>query len=407
MSKDSPLPPLPPLPPASPVPPTTSTPPSPPAPRSRDDFEVAVICALSREGNAVEALFDEIWHDAANTIGLDSRDNNTYTFGFIGSHYVVLTWMPEMGSSKATAAAIHLKFSFTKIKHFLVVGICGGVPYKPKPKGGEILLGDVIIGDALIKYDCGKQYHDKYTEREPTCKPDSEMLGVLNKLRAASSYKRLEKISTGYIEELLNTEDFLEARYPGAHEDKLYKSDYLHKHHDISSRCGCTKDEKEEDLICNNATNISCTELKCDENFLLHRNRLMKITEAAEKAPTKAPNPTIHIGAIASGNTVMKSSKHRDVIAQRHQVIAFEMEGAGVFDEIPSVVVIKGVCDYSDSHKNKNWQAYAAVTAAASMKAFLELKAEFQGKSWLRKVTDTVVSDDIYVATYWTFANIP
>jgi nucleoside phosphorylase len=133
----------------------------------------------------------------------------------------------------------------------------------------------------------------------------------------------------------------------------------------------------------------------------------MKITEAAEKAPTKAPNPTIHIGAIASGNTVMKSSKHRDVIAQRHQVIAFEMEGAGVFDEIPSVVVIKGVCDYSDSHKNKNWQAYAAVTAAASMKAFLELKAEFQGKSWLRKVTDTVVSDDIYVATYWTFANIP
>ena len=66
----------------------------------------------------------------------------------------------------------------------------------------------------------------------------------------------------------------------------------------------------------------------------------------------------------------MKSAQHRDKIAGTEQVIGFEMEGAGVWDHFPTVV-IKGVCDYADSHKNKRWQRYAAATAAACMKAFL------------------------------------
>ena len=71
------------------------------------------------------------------------------------------------------------------------------------------------------------------------------------------------------------------------------------------------------------------------------------------------------------GDTVMKSGSHRDEIAKRDGIIAFEMEGAGVWDYFPSIV-IKGVCDYADSHKNKQWQPYAAATAAACTKAFLE-----------------------------------
>jgi nucleoside phosphorylase len=52
-------------------------------------------------------------------------------------------------------------------------------------------------------------------------------------------------------------------------------------------------------------------------------------------------------------------------------VIAFEMESAGVWDQHPTMV-IKAACDYADSHKNKDWQAYAAVTAAACLKAFVK-----------------------------------
>jgi nucleoside phosphorylase len=36
-------------------------------------------------------------------------------------------------------------------------------------------------------------------------------------------------------------------------------------------------------------------------------------------------------------------------------------------------LVIRGICDYADSHKNKIWQPYAATTAAAYAKELLML----------------------------------
>ena len=106
---------------------------------------------------------------------------------------------------------------------------------------------------------------------------------------------------------------------------------------------------------------MSCQELKCHERELVLRARL-----------TQPSNPVVHFGLVASGDTVMKSGEDRDDIAARDGVIAFEMEGAGVWENFPGSLVIKGVCDYADSHKNKRWQGYAAATAAAAMKGFLE-----------------------------------
>ena len=37
--------------------------------------------------------------------------------------------------------------------------------------------------------------------------------------------------------------------------------------------------------------------------------------------------------------------------------VAVALQGAGVWDHFPSIV-IKGVCDYADSHKNKQWQRF-------------------------------------------------
>ncbi|KAH7126218.1 ankyrin repeat-containing domain protein [Dactylonectria estremocensis] len=75
-------------------------------------------------------------------------------------------------------------------------------------------------------------------------------------------------------------------------------------------------------------------------------------------------DPLIHYGAIASGNQVMRSGTVRDNIARRVDVICFEMEAAGLMDILPCLP-IRGICDYSDSHKNKEWQRYAAAAAAA------------------------------------------
>jgi hypothetical protein len=89
-------------------------------------------------------------------------------------------------------------------------------------------------------------------------------------------------------------------------------------------------------------------------------------------------SPEIFIGRIGSGNTVMKSGEGRDRIAARHDLIAFEMEGAGAWDEVPCVVA-KGICDYADSHKNKAWQDFAAATAASVAKAILGRYAVHDG----------------------------
>lgn len=94
--------------------------------------------------------------------------------------------------------------------------------------------------------------------------------------------------------------------------------------------------------------------------------------EIVEK-PTRtfqAFEPRIHYGKIASGNTVMKDARMRECIRERHHIICFEMEAAGLIDHFPCLA-IRGISDYADSHKNDAWHQYAALTAAAYAKELL------------------------------------
>jgi nucleoside phosphorylase len=79
----------------------------------------------------------------------------------------------------------------------------------------------------------------------------------------------------------------------------------------------------------------------------------------------------VHHGTIASGNQVIKDAAVRDKLsAELGGVLCFEMEAAGLMNSFPCLV-IRGICDYADSHKNKRWQPYAAATAAAYAKEML------------------------------------
>jgi hypothetical protein len=81
--------------------------------------------------------------------------------------------------------------------------------------------------------------------------------------------------------------------------------------------------------------------------------------------------PVIHYGIVASGNVVMKDGVTRDSWSKDLSgVLCFEMEAAGLMNSF-SCLVIRGICDYADSHKNKTWQPYAAATAAACAKDLL------------------------------------
>jgi nucleoside phosphorylase len=84
--------------------------------------------------------------------------------------------------------------------------------------------------------------------------------------------------------------------------------------------------------------------------------------------------PEVHYGIIASGNTLVKDAAFRDAIINDigEECICIEMEAAGLMNNFPCLV-IRGICDYADSHKNDRWQRYAAATAAAYAKELLSV----------------------------------
>ncbi|KAK2753351.1 hypothetical protein FQN55_003480 [Onygenales sp. PD_40] len=350
------------------------TPVAPFPPRDRSGFQVAIICALPIEATAVSALFDKTYDE--RKYGKEPGDSNAYSMGTIGHHNVVLVHMPEAGKVAAASAAGMLSTSFRRIRLALVVGVCGGVPFggyavREMFTGDNftdddfIFLGDVVISEGLIQYDLGRRlpgntFMPKNSLRDNLPRPRPNMRAILAKLKAEPGRSWLRS-KTAESLKLLRQKLGGTVSYPGIAEDKLYKSTHHHKHHGIW-KCTTCINENGGSGPCDKATRMSCEQLGCNEEETMRRYRLYPQSK-----------PDIHFGIIASGDTVMKSGEDRDDIALLDGVIAFEMEGAGVWESFPSTLVIKGVCDYADSHKSKKWQRYAAATAAAVTKCFLEV----------------------------------
>jgi nucleoside phosphorylase len=320
-------------------------------PKGRKDFDVAIICALQLEADAVESIFDKFWDEDGDRYGKAAGDKNAYRTGVIGNHNVVLAYMPGMGKVHAASVAISCYSSFRGIRLALIVGICGGVP-----QGTEdgIFLGDIVISDEFLMYDIGKMYPGGFQRKETVTRSavDSEVPAFLRKLKSPKGrHSLLERANYHLIGLQSQSEEY---HCPGRELDRLFEPEYHHKHGGTSKCKKCRKGE-----LCKKAQESTCEALECDPKKLIPRSR---------KNPSGL---NIHFGRIASGDMVMKSGVDRDRIAAEEDVIAFEMEGAGVCGSMP-FIVIKGVCDYADSHKDKTWQKYTAGAAAASMRSLLE-----------------------------------
>ena len=83
-----------------------------------------------------------------------------------------------------------------------------------------------------------------------------------------------------------------------------------------------------------------------------------------DKEPRLDTSPKVHYGLMASGNELIKNVMERDRLGQALGAKCVEMEAAGLMNDFPCNVV-RGICDYADSHKNDLWQEYASATAAA------------------------------------------
>ena len=106
----------------------------------------------------------------------------------------------------------------------------------------------------------------------------------------------------------------------------------------------------------------------------------------------------IYGGLICSSSKVIKDASYRDKVVAinnregKAQILAFETEGYGIASQI-QCLNIRGISDYSDSHKNNRWQPYAAVNAAAAAKIITHLLVEQLSESHTDHDLDSPLSN--------------
>ena len=352
-------------------------------PNGRRDFEVAIICALRREFDAVCLLIDKLWDEEGDRYGKIDGDPNIYTTGCMGKCNVVLVLLPSMGKASAGSAVVSLRSSFPRVSLALLVGICGAVPSAGLEQD-PIVLGDVIISNLVVQYDLGKALPDRFvrkdTAHDSLGRPNKIIRNILVKLDTDIDRERIENRAGDFLKALQTKSEEKSKRkrrgrhtnhkHPGAANDLLFPAGVRHKHAPGSGCRTCEDCHESSDPACDESLTLSCKELGCDTRRVIRTEHLESATNDPNAA-SDSGDVFFFIGAIGSGDGVIRSGEHRDQIAKQTGVIAFEMEGAGVWDEIPCIV-IKGVCDYADSHKSKGWQNYAAATAASVAKAIME-----------------------------------
>ncbi|RDA95348.1 hypothetical protein CP533_3444 [Ophiocordyceps camponoti-saundersi (nom. inval.)] len=290
---------------------------------TKKKYTIGWICAINTEYVAAQVLLEEP-HDGPHWI--DTRDGNNYKLGSISRHNIVVATLPKGDTGTATAAIVtrDMIYSFPNVRFCLMVGIGGGAPSEKR----DIRLGDVVVSvpsyhqeagnqGGVVQFDYGKTIEKRcfqsvrYLDRPPRA-----LLAAVQGLSSKHEIYGNEIDKT--IQEILDRTKRLRKKYsrPDAATDVLYAVD------------GTIKDRPER-------------------------------TEDDD-------NPEVHYGLVASSDTFMESSQVRDLLADERGVLCFEMEAAGLMNNFPCIV-IRGICDYSDSHwrEYEAWRGYAALAAAA------------------------------------------
>ncbi|KAJ3496979.1 hypothetical protein NLG97_g2256 [Lecanicillium saksenae] len=296
------------------------------------DYTVAWIAPLEIEARAALLLLDKRHQ---GRFALSPGDDYTYEAGEICGHNVIIATLPagqEYGTAAAAAIASQVKKFFPRLWFGLLVGVAAGLPNLDRDPPRDIRLGDVLVGLAegnhagLIPYGLGKE-------------AGGDGFQLLRFGHTLVPTERVIRSAIGSIK--INAPDDAEIFLP-------YYEQFQGKRH---SQGSFADPGQELDLL-----------YHIDDQGVEH-------TMQREVRP-KLERTRVWYGPIGSGDTLMKNAFKRNELRDRYNIIGLEMEAAGTMNCIP-VGVIRGVCDYGDEHKNKQWQPYAAAMAASYAKALL------------------------------------
>lgn len=309
------------------------------------DYQVAWICPVAD----VELLPARLMLDEEHLPPkYDARyDENTYVFGAINGHAVVIATCPQglTGNVNAGHLTGAMFKSFRNIRVAVLVGIGGGIPRHQASDDPlkDVHLGDVIVGwpgdhkPACVYYNRGRLKVDGQFEIVGRIQDPDWRVG--NALSILASDHELGQTRFGdHLARLLRHKDHKKFAHPGLELDKLYKPQYRHIG-TYWNKC-----------------------ISCDPNELVKRS---------PRTEDDMHTLVFHQGRIATGDAVIQDGEIRDKIRDECDgALCVEMEAAGV-DANRRCLVIRGISDYADSHKNDIWRSYAAGNAAAFTRELL------------------------------------
>lgn len=177
-----------------------------------EDFTIGWICALPKEAIPAVLLLDEEYEPTHVPL-----DSNSYYFGRIGKHKIVIATLPKgsYGEISASGIAHDMARSFSSIRLCLLVGIGAGVPSEEN----DIRLGDVVVsapaGDlgGVVQFDFGTEFVDMPFKRKGSLNKPPDALGsatskfeINDRARSPISWHRFRTsrsrtlITTGILE---------------------------------------------------------------------------------------------------------------------------------------------------------------------------------------------------------------
>ncbi|KAL2859099.1 purine and uridine phosphorylase [Aspergillus pseudodeflectus] len=300
-----------------------------------EDYTVALICSMPVEQATVTALLDEDHRDLrTTTLGVYS-----YTYGRIHKHNIVIAAPLIPGKTSTASVAMQVHNDFRNLQFGLLIGIGGGVP--DIEHGFDIRLGDVVVSKpeesfgGLVQFSRGKAPAGGKFERTGSLNsPPHAILATVGGLEGV--HRQVDSEILTFLEAILQRYPITKAGgyvYQGAENDQLFRAEVEH-----------------------DAFNRTCD--GCETAGLVQRT------------PRTSLLPVIHYGTIGSSDAVIKDGLLRDKIRDDLGICCIETEAAGLMESFPCLV-IRGISDYADSHKNDRWQPYAAAAAAAYAKVLL------------------------------------
>jgi nucleoside phosphorylase len=309
------------------------------------DYTVGWICAIPIE---LEAAIEMLDSKHGSLKYQPHYDTNHYRLGSIGDHMVVITCLPLMGKVSATTTASYMKATFPHLRFRLMVGIGGGIPSAEL----DIRLGDVAVSKpserhgGVVEYDFGRWEVGGFRSIGSMNRPPTLLL---NLIPAMISRRQLSREIFMDLRKIFTTPEVTDETwfYPGSENDVLFQADYSHIGESRSTCVACHSDK----------------------------------TKYVARDPRPQEWPRVHYGTIASGDSVVKNTKIRDWLGGNENAICVEMEAAGLMNDFPSLV-IRGISDYADSHKNSKWQPYASAVAAVYARKLLQELGSSAGIGW-------------------------